>query len=43
VTRLAGLGHVPMLEAPGRVTEVIVDFLDQCTQPSRRAIDPSAS
>ncbi len=28
VTRLAGLGHIPMLEAPGRVTELIADFVD---------------
>lgn len=28
VTRLDGLGHVPMLDAPDRVTQVIIDFLD---------------
>ncbi|WP_445164625.1 alpha/beta fold hydrolase [Mycobacterium sp. Dal123C01] len=43
VTTLDGVGHVPMFEAPGRVTEVIVEFLDQCTQPSRQAVNPPAS
>jgi pimeloyl-ACP methyl ester carboxylesterase len=42
VTTLDGVGHVPMFEAPGRVTEVIVEFLDQCTQPER-VINPPAS
>jgi pimeloyl-ACP methyl ester carboxylesterase len=41
VTRLDGLGHVPMFEAPGRVTEVISDFVDECS-PQIRAADPSA-
>ena len=40
VTRLAGLGHIPMLEAPGRITELIADFVDQHTEPQREA--PSA-
>jgi len=31
VTVLDGVGHVPMFEAPERVTEVILDFLDQCS------------
>jgi pimeloyl-ACP methyl ester carboxylesterase len=35
VTELEGVGHVPMFEAPGRVTEAIVDFLDQCSPPIR--------
>jgi pimeloyl-ACP methyl ester carboxylesterase len=43
VTTLDGVGHVPMFEAPGRVTEAIVEFLDQCTQPSRQAVNPPAS
>jgi pimeloyl-ACP methyl ester carboxylesterase len=35
---LDGVGHVPMFEAPGRITEVITDFLDSCTeQRARRA------
>lgn len=42
VTTLDGVGHVPMFEAPGRVTEVISDFLDQCSRPDR-AVDPTAS
>jgi pimeloyl-ACP methyl ester carboxylesterase len=42
VTTLDGVGHVPMLEAPGRVTEVIVKFLDQHSQP-KRAVNPPAS
>ena len=45
VTRLEGVGHVPMFEAPGRVTEVITDFLDQCA-PQTEAVnrlDPPAS
>lgn len=43
VTRLDGVGHVPMFEAPGRVTEVITEFLEQCAQPQIRAVDPPAS
>ena len=37
VTRLEGLGHIPMLEAPGRITELIADFVDQHTEPRRMA------
>jgi pimeloyl-ACP methyl ester carboxylesterase len=37
VTRLQGLGHIPMLEAPGRVTELIADFVDAHTEPQRQA------
>ena len=33
VTRLPGLGHVPMLEAPDRITELIADFVDAHTEP----------
>ncbi|ORB16136.1 alpha/beta fold hydrolase [Mycobacterium noviomagense] len=29
VTELDGVGHIPMFEAPGRITEVITDFLDE--------------
>jgi len=31
ITRLEGVGHVPMFEAPGRITEVIADFIEQCS------------
>jgi len=43
VTRLDGVGHVPMFEAPGRVTEVISDFIDDCTRPARAVENPPAS
>ena len=33
LTVLDGVGHVPMFEAPGRVTEVITEFLDQHSHP----------
>jgi len=42
ITRLDGVGHVPMFEAPGRVTEVITEFIDLCSPPLR-AVDPPAS
>ncbi|MCV6987405.1 alpha/beta hydrolase [Mycobacterium shinjukuense] len=42
VTVLDDVGHVPMFEAPGRITEVIVDFLDDCVR-SARAVQPPAS
>jgi pimeloyl-ACP methyl ester carboxylesterase len=42
LTVLKGVGHVPMFEAPERVTEVIVEFLDQCSRPPR-AVNPPAS
>jgi pimeloyl-ACP methyl ester carboxylesterase len=29
ITTLDGVGHIPMFEAPGRITEVIAAFLDQ--------------
>jgi pimeloyl-ACP methyl ester carboxylesterase len=37
VVRLEGLGHIPMLEAPGRITELIADFVDAHTAPQRQA------
>ncbi|MBJ7337347.1 alpha/beta hydrolase [Mycolicibacterium sp.] len=37
VSRLEGVGHIPMLEAPGRVTELIADFVDEHTEPMRQA------
>lgn len=36
VTRLDGVGHVPMLEAPERIAGVIGDFLDDCTKGDGR-------
>jgi pimeloyl-ACP methyl ester carboxylesterase len=38
VTKLDGVGHVPMLEAPERITAVITGFIDQCgpTDSGRR-------
>jgi pimeloyl-ACP methyl ester carboxylesterase len=41
VTELDGLGHIPMFEAPGQITEVICDFLDMYSRPVR-AVDPGA-
>jgi pimeloyl-ACP methyl ester carboxylesterase len=41
VIRLDGLGHIPMLEAPGRITELIADFVDAHAAPKREA--PPAS
>jgi pimeloyl-ACP methyl ester carboxylesterase len=35
VIRLDGVGHIPMLEAPGRVTELIADFVDRHSEPRR--------
>src|SRR5262249_39211922 len=39
VTELDNVGHVPMSEAPGRITEVITDFLEevQPADPGRRS------
>ncbi len=37
VTWLDGVGHIPMFEAPGRVTEVITEFVDQYLPPLRAA------
>jgi len=44
ITELDGVGHIPMFEAPARVTEVISDFLAEHV-PNRhhRAVDPPAS
>ena len=35
ITNLDGVGHVPMFEAPGRITELIVDFIDECAERPR--------
>jgi pimeloyl-ACP methyl ester carboxylesterase len=37
VTRLPGLGHIPMLEAPGQITELISEFVDEHTERERAA------
>ena len=44
VSVLDGVGHIPMFEAPGRVTEVIIDFLEECTRETQAAnrLDPPA-
>jgi pimeloyl-ACP methyl ester carboxylesterase len=42
LTVLDGVGHVPMYEAPGRVTEVITEFLEEIN-PALRAVNPPAS
>jgi pimeloyl-ACP methyl ester carboxylesterase len=35
VTHLDDVGHIPMFEAPDRVTKVILDFVDAYTDPKR--------
>jgi pimeloyl-ACP methyl ester carboxylesterase len=37
VTRLDGVGHIPMFEAPERIAELILEFVDSYTQPSEQA------
>jgi pimeloyl-ACP methyl ester carboxylesterase len=39
VTELDDLGHIPMFEAPGQLTEVISDFLNEHSQPDQ-ALEP---
>jgi pimeloyl-ACP methyl ester carboxylesterase len=41
ITRLDGLGHIPMFEAPEQITEVISDFLNEHSAPVR-AVNPPA-
>lgn len=41
-TCLENVGHVPMYEAPGRVTEVIVEFLEECVPPVKVAEPPAS-
>ena len=39
ITHLDGVGHIPMFEAPRRVADLIVDFVDRyATQPPHKAI-----
>ncbi|MGV0741431.1 alpha/beta fold hydrolase [Mycolicibacterium sp. XJ870] len=35
VTRLDGVGHVPMFEAPDRITKLIIDFVERHTDQPR--------
>lgn len=39
ITELEGVGHVPMFEAPERVTAVIADFIDDCRAAAGRLPD----
>ena len=43
VTILDGVGHIPMFEAPSRVTAVVSNFLRQHSTPLRAVEDPPAS
>jgi len=37
VTKLDGVGHIPMFEAPERITRVITEFIEQsCPSPGRQ-------
>lgn len=42
-TKLDGVGHIPMFEAPDRVTKLIDSFLAQCMAAHRDLNKPSAS
>jgi pimeloyl-ACP methyl ester carboxylesterase len=42
VSTLDGVGHIPMFEAPERVTQLITEFIDQYNAPIEAA-DPPAS
>ena len=33
ITEFDGVGHIPMIEAPDRVSKLIVEFLDRCVEP----------
>jgi pimeloyl-ACP methyl ester carboxylesterase len=37
VTTLDGVGHIPMFEAPGRIADLIVDFVDRYASPTQSA------
>ena len=37
VTHLDGVGHIPMFEAPGRIADLIVDFVDYAAPPKTEA------
>jgi pimeloyl-ACP methyl ester carboxylesterase len=34
ITELDGVGHIPMFEAPGRISELITDFVDRYSSPT---------
>jgi pimeloyl-ACP methyl ester carboxylesterase len=39
ITHMDGVGHIPMFEAPGRIADLIVDFVDgYATPPPKKAI-----
>jgi pimeloyl-ACP methyl ester carboxylesterase len=38
ITHLDGVGHIPMFEAPGRIADLIVEFVDDYATPPRTAI-----
>jgi pimeloyl-ACP methyl ester carboxylesterase len=35
ITKLDGVGHIPMFEAPGRIAELILDFVDDYARPAK--------
>lgn len=39
ITKLDGVGHVPMFEAPERITAAIADFIDECAAGPDRLSD----
>lgn len=41
VMMLDGVGHIPMFEAPGRVTEMITDFVERHSRPIEAAESPA--
>lgn len=42
VTKLDGVGHIPMFEAPERVADLIIKWVDAHTAPQQRAEDRGA-
>jgi len=42
ITEIEGVGHIPMFEAPDRVTEAIDTFISEHSS-QRRVVDPPAS
>ena len=43
VTTLDGVGHIPMFEAPGRIADLIVDFVDRYATPTNPPASPAPS